>query len=508
LQVDESTTVPLFACLITALIGSGLTCINLGSPTAFNDVVSVAIAGLYGSYLVACSMLLWRRSTGAISKHDPKAKDTINTVGFRLVWGPFHLKGILGVAINLFACTYLLAAFFFVFWPISLPVRVDNMNYSSAMFGGVIFLSALYYLVWGHHDYFGPVVETSTGVSRHDQHPSLYRNTQSSIPIPRTETRSSVRTAETAETAGTAGTAGTTETVETAGSVRPPTAEYELSVSYAERALSRNASDIQVMGPLEVIGAPRRTASGSIKRQPSNLSRTPTMTDSIRFMSELGGTGRNSYESLGGSVEEIPRPDGAIHPLRPRAHTSGVSGRRTATPTIGYRGLERYGSGYGHGHARTMSLNSNSNRSASLTSKHGSFTNASLQKRSLHPDSQRPSAIVHPWVEGRWENERWEATEWREGDHTRVSNNWSERFGRDGIENRARVREESRAREGSRVREGREADGRNSYRRDARQQRKGKERDPSADAGPSDMAFDEGALAYMRRGMEENQEKD
>ena len=138
--------------------------ISIGSSVAFNAVVSLPLASLYASYLLACSLLLWRRTTGSIRTTAPndrlneKITNLPGSAG-RLVWGPWRIKGFLGVLINVIACAYLLLIEIFVFWPPTKDVTAKTMNYSSLVLGSVAILSAVYYVFWGRRTYHGPVVE-------------------------------------------------------------------------------------------------------------------------------------------------------------------------------------------------------------------------------------------------------------------------------------------------------------------------------------------------------------
>lgn len=49
-----------------------LSLIALGSYVAFSNVVNLSIGGLYASYFIVCSLLLWRRLQG-VSPYDARA---------------------------------------------------------------------------------------------------------------------------------------------------------------------------------------------------------------------------------------------------------------------------------------------------------------------------------------------------------------------------------------------------------------------------------------------------
>ena len=131
--------------------------INLGSAAAFNDVISLSVSSLFASYIFTESLLLWRRLTGAIrfrGDEDPGVTE-IN----QLVWGPFHLPGIFGIIVNVFALIFGLIIFFFSFWPVTSSVEPDNMNFSSLMTGSVVIIAVLYYVIRARHTYQGPLTE-------------------------------------------------------------------------------------------------------------------------------------------------------------------------------------------------------------------------------------------------------------------------------------------------------------------------------------------------------------
>ena len=116
IKVEERTSVPVNAVGLTALVSVLLSLINFESSTVFEDLVSLAIAGLYSSYLVATVLLLYRRLTGGIQLFDDSDKVLSNTVGAALTWGPWHVPGIPGVLLNVFVCCFLATSWFFSFW--------------------------------------------------------------------------------------------------------------------------------------------------------------------------------------------------------------------------------------------------------------------------------------------------------------------------------------------------------------------------------------------------------
>lgn len=132
--------------------------INIGDATAFNSVISVCISGLFGSYLIAAGLLLYRRTTGGI--REPNDEDTLtNTVATGLTWGPWRLRGIFGILNNVFACIYLIFIFFSSFWPAYADVTPRTMNWAVLVTGSVSTFSLTYYFIWARRVYTGPIVE-------------------------------------------------------------------------------------------------------------------------------------------------------------------------------------------------------------------------------------------------------------------------------------------------------------------------------------------------------------
>lgn len=155
-QVNSQTTIPLVAIAVVTALAALLGLINIGSSTALNDVISLVLEGFYTSYLMACGLLLYRRTRGDIG-------DTDGPVGSAALkpytWGPWRIPGALGIVNNACACVYLIVLSFFSFWPTVLPVTPANMNYSSLVTGTVVIFSVTYYVTWAHRIYKGPIVE-------------------------------------------------------------------------------------------------------------------------------------------------------------------------------------------------------------------------------------------------------------------------------------------------------------------------------------------------------------
>ncbi|KAL6161231.1 hypothetical protein ACJQWK_08203 [Exserohilum turcicum] len=59
-KLHPRTRIPVNTIIITAVISMLLSTIALGSYVAFSNIVNLSIGGLYASYFIICSLLLWR----------------------------------------------------------------------------------------------------------------------------------------------------------------------------------------------------------------------------------------------------------------------------------------------------------------------------------------------------------------------------------------------------------------------------------------------------------------
>lgn len=159
-KTSSRTNIPRNAVATVAVIAGILSLINIGDATAFNGVISISIAGLNGSYLVAASLLLYRRLTGGIRTSRVQDDDEItNTIGSRVTWGPWKIPGWYGVANNVFTCCFLIFVLFFSFWPTYRDVTAATMNWAVVVTVTVLGFSIVYYFVYARKVYKGPIIE-------------------------------------------------------------------------------------------------------------------------------------------------------------------------------------------------------------------------------------------------------------------------------------------------------------------------------------------------------------
>ena len=148
-KVHHRRNVPFNAVLTTSFLSFILCLIQLGSTVAFNIIISLNLIAFLGTYLVSIGCLLIKRF-----RNEP------------LPAARFSL-GRWGLPINLFAFFYSLLALIFSCFPVSVPVDASTANWGPAIWGGVLVIALVSYLVQGRRDYRGPVVFVA-GIRRED----------------------------------------------------------------------------------------------------------------------------------------------------------------------------------------------------------------------------------------------------------------------------------------------------------------------------------------------------
>ena len=143
-HVHSNLKVPVRMIVLVSVLQALLGFIYLGNTTAFNAILSMAIIGMYLSYLLPIVyMLCFGR---------PKLS--------RSEYGPFRLGRIGGASVNALAIVWLVLAIIFSTFPSYEPVTPQDMNYSTVVLAGWVVFGATYYLFFGRRVYTGPVVET------------------------------------------------------------------------------------------------------------------------------------------------------------------------------------------------------------------------------------------------------------------------------------------------------------------------------------------------------------
>ncbi|KAI8665183.1 hypothetical protein NCS56_00953400 [Fusarium sp. Ph1] len=143
-KIDRKRQIPTIAILTTTVLLMLLGLINIGSTTAFNAVLSLAVVSLQISYLMPIILLIWRR----ISRPNT------------LTWGPWQL-GKSGIVVNVVAIVYLVFTSIFLLFPPYQPITAENMNYAPVVLGGAVIFGCVYWPLRARKRYFGPLIETN-----------------------------------------------------------------------------------------------------------------------------------------------------------------------------------------------------------------------------------------------------------------------------------------------------------------------------------------------------------
>ena len=139
-KVDAAGTYPINSILVVWVFVVLINLITLGSVVAFEAIVSLQILALMSTYLVSLSCVVWRRLFGVPLPSSP--------------W----TLGRAALPINLIGIAYCLYLMIFLPWPGGVPVTPATMNWACVMFGGIMIIAAIYYVVYARKVYRGPVV--------------------------------------------------------------------------------------------------------------------------------------------------------------------------------------------------------------------------------------------------------------------------------------------------------------------------------------------------------------
>lgn len=138
-RVPQGWDIPLNAVLVTILFSCCAALVNIGSTVAFNQVLSLGICALLGSYFISIACIAYRRITK-----------------MPLLPSQFSL-GKWGLPLNLVSLAFLAVTWIFSFFPPFFNPPPEAMNYSSAVFGGVMILATIHFFTSARHVYVGPV---------------------------------------------------------------------------------------------------------------------------------------------------------------------------------------------------------------------------------------------------------------------------------------------------------------------------------------------------------------
>ena len=152
--VSAKHNLPIRAVWLAILPVALLSLLNVGSTAAFGAITALSSLGLYFSYAIAISSMLYARYA---SEHG----------GEYLRLGGWNL-GRYGVYINSFALVFTLYIMVFLPFPSTLPVTAVNMNYCGPIFGFCFLFSISFWLVWARKHWPGPNIAVMDFVKAQD----------------------------------------------------------------------------------------------------------------------------------------------------------------------------------------------------------------------------------------------------------------------------------------------------------------------------------------------------
>jgi len=138
-HITPGMNIPLNAVLISLVVTSLLSLINIGSTAALNAVLALTTCSLLTSYMIVIGCVLLKRI-----RRQPLP-------GRRFSLGRW------GMPINICAMCYLAPIFVFSFFPAGTPVTPGTMNWAIVIFAAIMGFATIYYFVLGHKHYVPPV---------------------------------------------------------------------------------------------------------------------------------------------------------------------------------------------------------------------------------------------------------------------------------------------------------------------------------------------------------------
>ncbi|PGH00160.1 hypothetical protein AJ80_09213 [Polytolypa hystricis UAMH7299] len=138
-HVTPGWNIPLHAVIVSLVITTLLSLINIGSEAALNAIITLALSSLMSSYMISITCVLIKRVRGEVL--PPRR------------WS----LGRYGMLINILALCFLAPMFVFVFFPLATPVDLTTMNWACVIYGGVIIIATVYYAFVGRFTYVPPV---------------------------------------------------------------------------------------------------------------------------------------------------------------------------------------------------------------------------------------------------------------------------------------------------------------------------------------------------------------
>ncbi|KZL79699.1 amino acid permease, partial [Colletotrichum incanum] len=150
-KVNKRQQIPVHSVILVTVLQMLLGFIYLGNTTAFNAILSMAIIGMYSSYIVPIIYMM------AYGRKNLNPSD----------YGPFKLGPAMGPILNVISLIWMIVVIIFSTFPSAMPVTPQTMNYSIVVMAGWLFFGVVYYLFFGNKKFKVPSVDSNvvTGIS-------------------------------------------------------------------------------------------------------------------------------------------------------------------------------------------------------------------------------------------------------------------------------------------------------------------------------------------------------
>jgi len=138
-KVHPTLRLPVNATLVCMVFVILYTLIYIGSTTAFNSIVSMAVWSLNVTYAIPQGIVLFYGRNKVL----PRRQFTLGTY--------------LGPCCNAFSCLWVLLYTVLFCFPLFYPPEVGNMNYVSVVIAGVILIIVVFWFAGKRKTFVGPV---------------------------------------------------------------------------------------------------------------------------------------------------------------------------------------------------------------------------------------------------------------------------------------------------------------------------------------------------------------
>lgn len=142
-RIEPRYQVPVVAICVSGVVQMAFTAIYFGTVTGFNTVIAIATEGFYLSYAMPLLVRIISYFSGS----------------HRQLSGPWAMKPAVSLALNTIGLIFLLFACITFNFPSEYPVNKDNMNYTSAAIGVIMFVALITWFTSARKQFSGPEID-------------------------------------------------------------------------------------------------------------------------------------------------------------------------------------------------------------------------------------------------------------------------------------------------------------------------------------------------------------